>query len=64
MSKQTNYIDYIQPMIDDLKDGVDEPLTERDVDGLMNVIRAKVELKEGLITEEEYTTLLHSAYDI
>ena len=57
-----DYIEYLKPIIDDLKDG--EPkLTQDDVDGLMKVIRAKVEFHEGLICEEKYKTAINSAYD-
>lgn len=58
-----DYKEYIKPMIADLKDGQDEPLTQKDIDGLMRVIRCKVEHLEGLIDEEEYLGRLHSAYE-
>jgi len=60
--KYIDYIDHLKPIIDDLKDG--EPkLSQDDVDGLMKVIRAKIELHEALICEEEYKVAINSAYD-
>ena len=49
----------LKPIIDDFKnsDGV-EQLTSEGVDWLMDTLRAKVEFVEGLISEEEYTTIL------
>ena len=50
-------------MIADLKDGSDEPLTSGDIDGLMRVIRAKVEHLEGITTDEGYQIVLANAYE-
>jgi hypothetical protein len=56
--KVGDWLIHLQPIIDNLKDG--EPkLTSTDVDWLMDTLRAKVEFVEGLITEEEYTTILN-----
>jgi hypothetical protein len=57
-----DYKEYIKPMIADLKDGDTQPLTKEDIDGLMRVIRCKVEHLEGLITDDEYSEKLADAY--
>ena len=55
---EKNWIEYLQPIIDEYKDGSDEPLDGDDVDRLVDIIRAKINLHEGNITEQEYNTLL------
>ena len=59
----TDYNEFIKPMIADLKDGSDEPLTSGDIDGLMRVIRAKVEYFEGITTFDGYQSALANAYE-
>jgi len=58
-----DYFKVLKPIVDDLKDGEIEPLTPKCVDGLMKVIRAKIELSEGLITKNEYNKALTEAYE-
>ena len=48
------WIDYLQPIIDDWKDGIDEPLDGDDVDRLCKLIKVTINLNEGNITEQEY----------
>ena len=55
----TDYIEYLEPIIEDVKDGK-EKLTKEDVDYLMGIIRAKIEFHEDLITEDEYITIIHN----
>lgn len=53
-----DYIEYLKPILVDFKDG--EPkLTQDDVDYLMMVLRAKIEFYEGVISKEEYETLVN-----
>jgi len=53
------WLDYLQPIIDDYKVGsAEEPLDGDDVDRLCKIIKAKINLQEGNITQEEYDTLL------
>ena len=56
-SGQVDYIEYLKPIINDLKDGEDK-LFKEDVDYLMPILRAKIELHEGLITREEYDEIM------
>lgn len=48
------WIEYLQPIIDDFKDGDDSPLDGDDVDRLVNIIRNKINLNEGNLTRQEY----------
>lgn len=41
-------------IIAEFKDGAEGPLNEGEVRDILKIIRAKIELLEGLITEEEY----------
>jgi len=68
VTKLTNgeeYIDpkdwyfHLQPIVEDLLDG--EPkLTRADVDYLMPILRAKIEFFNGLISKEDYETILNN----
>jgi hypothetical protein len=58
MNKQEKWIDYLIPIINDYKDGSDEPLDGDGVDDLCRIIRAKIDLHEGNLTEEEYEAIL------
>lgn len=49
-----NWIDQLLPIIDEYKDGSDEPLDGDSVSKLSKIIEAKINLQEGNITEEEY----------
>jgi hypothetical protein len=52
------WIDQLQPLIDEFKDGEDEPLDGDDVDAMIKIIRAKINLHEGNITQKEYDKIL------
>jgi uncharacterized membrane protein len=52
------WIEQLQPIIEEYKDGSDEPLDGDEVDRLIDIIKAKINLHEGNITEEEYEELL------
>lgn len=56
--KVGDWLIHLQPILDDFKDG-ESTITSEDVDWLMTTLRAKVEYVEGLISEEEYTTILN-----
>ena len=58
-----DYLLYLDPIIENVLDGDEEPLTQKCIDGLMRVIRAKVEFHQGLIKEEEYKSRVELAYD-
>lgn len=50
-----NWIDHLLPIIEEYKSGSEgEPLDGDDVDKLCEVIKAKINLHEGNITEAEY----------
>lgn len=57
-----NWIKQLLPIIEeykeDYKDDNVEPLDGDDVDNLVEIIRAKINLQEGNITEEEYNEIL------
>jgi hypothetical protein len=53
-----SWINKLLPIINEFKDGDDEPLDGDAVDVLVNIIRAKINLHEGNITEEEYNKIL------
>jgi hypothetical protein len=53
-----SWINQLLPIINEFKDGDDEPLDGDAVDVLVNIIRAKINLQEGNITEEEYNKIL------
>jgi hypothetical protein len=53
-----NWIEQLQPIIDEFKDGSDEPLDGDEVDSLVKILKAKINLNEGNITEEEYNEIL------
>jgi hypothetical protein len=53
-----NWIKQLQPIIQEYKDSSDEPLDGDDVDNLVYIIKAKINLHEGNITEDEYNKLL------
>ena len=53
-----NWTEQLVPIILEYRDGSDEPLDGDDVDRLVDILRAKINLHEGNITEEEYNNLL------
>ena len=53
-----NWIEQLLPIITEYKDGSDEPLDGDDVDRLCEIIKTKINLHEGNITECEYGELL------
>ncbi len=54
-----DWITQLIPIIDDYLDGDTEPLDGDDVDMLCKVIKAKINLYSGNITEEEYNQILN-----
>lgn len=61
-SGQVDYIEYLNPIIADVRDG-GEKLTQDTVDRLVEIIRAKIEFSQGLITELQLEVVVNSAYD-
>lgn len=56
-----NWIDQLLPIRNEFMDGsVDEPMDGDDVDELCKIIKAKLNLHEGNITEEECNEILDS----
>lgn len=55
-----DYIEYLEPIISDFKDGSGEALTNEDVDFLIGILKAKISFSEGLITQEEYDRQMNS----
>jgi len=53
-----NWIDQLLPIIEEYKDGDNEALDGDSVDALCEIIKAKINLQEGNITQEEYDTIL------
>ncbi len=52
------WIDQLLPIIEEYKDGDSEPLDGDEVDRLCEIIKAKINLQEGNITQEEYDKLI------
>ena len=53
-----NWIKQLLPIIEEYKIGSDEPLDGDEVDSLCHIIKAKINLQEGNITEFEYNEIL------
>lgn len=53
-----NWIEQLLPIIEEYKDGNNEPLDGDEVDDLCLIIKAKINLQEGNITEKEYNEIL------
>jgi len=53
-----NWIKQLLPIIEEYKDSNNEPLDGDEVDDLVEIIRAKINLQGGNITEEEYNEIL------
>ena len=59
-----DFLEYLKPIILNVKDDlVDDKLDKRTIDGLMQVLRAKVEFHEGIIDEQEYERRIAFAYE-
>jgi len=56
-----NWITQLAPIIKEYKDGnVDEPLDGDSVDDLCKIIKAKINLQEGNISESDYNKILEN----
>ncbi len=55
---ESSWINQLIPIINEYKDGNDEPLDGDDVDDLCKIIKAEINLQEGNITDEEYDRIL------
>ena len=53
-----NWTEQLIPIIEEYKDGDFEKLDVNDVDNLCKIIKAKINLHEGNITQEEYDEIL------
>ena len=53
-----NWIEQLLPIIEEYKDGDIEALDGDEVDRLCEIIKAKINLQEGNITEVEYEKIL------
>jgi hypothetical protein len=53
-----NWTEQLIPIIEEYKDGVFENLDVNDVDNLCVIIKAKINLLEGNITENQYNEIL------
>jgi hypothetical protein len=49
-----SWIEQLEPIIKEYMDGSDEPMDGDEVDDLCVILRAKINLHQGNITEEEY----------
>ena len=49
---------HIYKLIEEYKDGNNEPLDGDEVDRLCEIIKAEINLNEGNITQEEYDNIL------
>jgi len=58
MEDVNDWIKYLQPIINEYKDGDDEALDGDRVDDLCKIIKAKINLNEGNCTKEEYDKML------
>lgn len=55
-----SWIAQLLPIRNEYMDGNDEPMDGDDVDDLVKIIRAKLNLQEGNITEHEYNKIIDS----
>ena len=51
-------MEQLQPIVDEYKDGDDTPLDTDEGEGLIKILRAKLNFSEGNISEEEYEEIL------
>jgi hypothetical protein len=56
-----DWIKQLLPIVEDFKDGDPEPLSCEDVDNLTRIFKAKINLHEGNITQDEYNDILNRA---
>lgn len=55
---KVDYIEYLKPILEDVKDG-EETLLEGDIDTyLMPILAAKIKLHEGIITQEQHDKII------
>jgi len=58
-TKQVDYIEYLKPILEDLKDGEDS-LSEEDIDDyLIPILTAKIKLYEGIINQEQHDIIMN-----
>jgi hypothetical protein len=57
-NKMESWLDQLLPIIEEYKDGSNEPLDGDEVDDLVKITKAKINLQEGNITLEEYEAIL------
>ena len=55
-----SWIEQLLPIRNEYLDGSDEPMDSDEVDDLVGIIRAKLNLHEGNITEKKYNQILDS----
>ncbi len=55
-----SWIEQLLPIVEEYKDGSNEPLDGDDVDELCKIIKVKINLQEGNVTESEYNEILDS----
>ena len=56
-----NWIEQLIPIIEEYRDGnQEEPLTADEVEDLVHIIKTKINLHEGNLTEEEYERELNN----
>ena len=59
-----DYLEYLQPIIDEVKAETDrDKLNKADVDFIMAICRAKIEYAEGLISEEKYIEVMNTQFE-
>jgi len=52
------WIGQLYPIIEEFREDEDTPLDGDEVDNLIEILRAKINLHEGNITEQEYIKLI------
>ncbi len=52
------WLTFLLPIIEEYKEGSNEPLDGDEVDRLCEIIKAKINLQEGNITRQEYEDIL------
>lgn len=57
--REQGWMQFLAPIINEYKEGNDEPLDGDEVDRLTEIIRAKINLHQGNLTEEEYNSILN-----
>jgi hypothetical protein len=59
--REQGWMQFLAPIINEYKEGSDEPLDGDEVERLTEIIRAKINLNEGNITEEECEEILNNS---